>query len=107
VLGLHALNDTGNDVALAVRELLEHHLTLGLTESLKDDLFCRLGGDATRLGRVHFIQKNIAGHDVRLAPAGVGKADFYLIVGDFLNDRALKVDVVIAGLAVDADGNVA
>jgi len=107
VLGVDPLDNAGHDVALAVGELLEHHLPLRLPQPLQDHLLGGLGGDAAGVGRVHLSGDDVVHGGVRLDLPGVREGDLGLGVFH-LRDHCLLVEyAVFAGLPVYADDYVA
>jgi hypothetical protein len=70
VAELDALDDAGDDLALAVLELFVLALALGVADLLEDDLLGGLRGDAAELDRGQRIDDIVADHGARLQLLG-------------------------------------
>ena len=83
LVGLHALNAAGNDLANATGVLREDELPLGFAEALEHDLLRRLRGDAPGRGKVCDDLNDIVYFDVGLEFLGFAHSDLAPVVLDF------------------------
>ncbi|ABV15621.1 hypothetical protein CKO_04568 [Citrobacter koseri ATCC BAA-895] len=60
VVAVYFLHHAGDDFAFVLAELIDHHRTLGFTNFLYDNLFCRLGGDTVKGDRFNLIFNVVA-----------------------------------------------
>jgi len=72
VAELHALDQTVDDLALAVLEFLELALALGFAHFLHDHLLGGLGGDAAEIDRRQFLDQEIAEFLLRIGTLRIG-----------------------------------
>ena len=98
---LDALHQTVDDLGLAVLELVELALALGLAHLLHDHLLRRLRGDAAEIDRRQFVDQEIADLGIGLAARGGFDRDLRVFVFDIV-DHLLHADQLdLASLAVD------
>src|SRR3546814_7934516 len=100
-----ALDDTGDDLAGAVLELLILPLALGVADLLEDNLLGGRRGDAAELDRRHRIDDEIADDRAFLKLLRVGEAYLLEIIVDLLGhlDDAPQTQVARNGVELGAD----
>lgn len=99
---LEAPDDARDELALAVLELVERELALGVADLLDDDLLGRLRRDAAeRVGRhVEAEAERVADEHLGVDVDGFLERDLLLRVLDRLDDGLVLVDVDLSGVVV-------
>ena len=108
VAALDALDGAGQQVVLALEEVVQDLLALGVADLLQDHLLRRLRADAAELDRLERLLDHVAELQLRIALRGVGDRELVrrllvLLVG---HDRPAPERLVVAGLAVDRHARV-
>ena len=103
VAALHALDRAGDEEFLAVEEVVEHLLALGVADPLQDDLLGGLGADAAEVDRLELFLDVVADLHVGAQLAGVDDAHLGLVVHDLLVEHYQPAALrgVITRIAVD------
>ena len=103
VAALDALDGAGQQVVLAVEEIVQDLLALGVADLLQDHLLRRLRADAPELDGLERLLDDVAELQRRIALRGVGDRDLVrgLLVLFVGHDRPAPERLVVAGLAVD------
>ena len=105
--GSTRLTEPGDQLALAVRELVEDLVALDLAHALEDDLLRGLGADAAEVLGVELLDlDHVAGLGVVLGLAGLVDRDLDHRVLDLVDDVAAAIDVDLAAVRLDADEDV-
>jgi hypothetical protein len=97
---LEAAHDAGDELALAVAELVEGHLALGIADLLDDHLLGGLGGDATEHLDVHLDAQGVTELTLRIEIAGFLEEDVGLLILDLLDHGAELEQLHLAQLLV-------
>ncbi len=108
IAALHALDRPVDDVLLALEEVGEDLLALGVADLLQDHLLGGLGADAAEVDRLQRLLEGIARLDLGVVLAGFRQRHLeefidVLVVGNHL---PAAEGLVVAGLAVDRDAHV-
>ena len=101
---LHPVDGARDELAFAVRELVEDLVALDFADALKDDLLGGLGADATKDVTVQLLRLHgVAGLRVGVVGDGIRDGDLGQFVLDLLDDQPRPEDADPTTLAVDAD----
>ncbi len=100
-----ALDDAVDNLAVAVLELLELALTLGVAHLLDDDLLRGLRGDAPELERRQGLGDEVARLRGGVAAQRLDEADVLGVVLDLLDHLQEAHEIDLAGLVVDLGSN--
>ncbi len=105
---LHALDRAGDEMFLAIEEVVEHLLALGIADLLQDHLLGGLRADATKIDRLERFLDVVADLHVGIILARIGQTD--LLGGNLdlfvIQHQPAAKGLVFAGLAVDLDAHV-
>ena len=105
--GLDAADGARQQLALAVRELVEDLVALDLADPLQDDLLRGLRADAAEVLAVQLLDlDDVAGPGVVLGLAGLLDGDLDHRVLDLVDDIASAIDVDPAAVRLDAHEDV-
>jgi hypothetical protein len=74
IAALHALDGAGDEMLLALEEVVEHLLALGVADLLQDDLLGGLGADAAEVDRLERFLDELVELRRRASPAGPRRA---------------------------------
>ena len=96
-----------NDLACTILELLVDHLLLNLSDTLRNCLTGRLGGDTSKVTRGHLDLDLFADCDLIIDQAGLGQGNFFLRISNGLNDQRLGKSTDRSALGIDVDANLA
>ncbi len=105
--GFDTTDRAGDDLALAVGELVEEGLALGLAQALANDLAGDLSADTAEVrGLQLLVLDKIAEYGRGVVDLGVGDGPLGGLILDLGNDQASAVDAHLAAFGIEADVDV-
>ena len=108
VAALHALDRPVDDVLLAIQEVSENLLALGVADFLQDHLLGGLGTDAAEIDRFQRLLERIARLDLRIILLRFGKRHFEVFIDVFVvrHDLPAPEGLEFARFAIDRNPHV-
>ena len=108
VATLHALDRAGDQMFLALQEVVENLVALGVADFLQDDLLGRLRTNAPEIDRFQLFLKEITDFNLRILLLGFRQGNLHFFAEIFLvrNDDPAAEGFKITGIAIDDNPHV-
>jgi hypothetical protein len=108
IAALHALDRAVDDVLLALQEVSQNLLALGIADFLQDDLLGSLGTDAPEIDRLQRLLERVARLDFRIVLLRFGKRHLEVLIDVFVvgHDLPATEGLEFTRLAIDRDTHV-